>query len=96
MRRLKTATARAQIVHDVDLKDGKFALEGEKPVNPSGGLKSFGHPVGASGLRMMFEAWLQLRNEALQQGLKGRSAMNKAQLEAALSPSRGAHDGNNA
>ena len=34
------------------------------PVNPDGGLKSFGHPVGASGLRMMFEAWLQLRGEA--------------------------------
>ena len=34
------------------------------PVNPSGGLKSFGHPIGASGLRMLFEAWLQLRGEA--------------------------------
>ena len=33
-------------------------------MNPDGGLKSFGHPVGASGLRMMFEAWLQLRGEA--------------------------------
>lgn len=31
---------------------------------------------------------IQLRNEARQQGLKGRSAMNKAQLEAALAPSR--------
>ncbi|HEV7723359.1 MAG TPA: acetyl-CoA acetyltransferase, partial [Iamia sp.] len=26
--------------------------------------KSFGHPVGASGLRMMYEAWLQLRSRA--------------------------------
>ena len=43
---------------------GTFDLEGELPVNPDGGLKSFGHPVGASGLRMMFEAWLQLRGEA--------------------------------
>ena len=41
-----------------------FALDGDLPVNPDGGLKSFGHPVGASGLRMMFEAWLQLRGEA--------------------------------
>jgi acetyl-CoA C-acetyltransferase len=39
-------------------------LEGALPVNPDGGLKSFGHPVGASGLRMLFEAWLQLRGEA--------------------------------
>ncbi len=43
---------------------GTFDLDGDLPVNPDGGLKSFGHPVGASGLRMMFEAWLQLRDEA--------------------------------
>ena len=43
---------------------GTFALDGEFPVNPDGGLKSFGHPVGASGLRMFFECWLQLRGEA--------------------------------
>lgn len=43
---------------------GTFERDGELPVNPDGGLKSFGHPVGASGLRMMFEAWLQLRGEA--------------------------------
>jgi acetyl-CoA C-acetyltransferase len=44
--------------------DGAFDLDGDLPVNPDGGLKSFGHPVGASGLRMLFEAWLQLRGEA--------------------------------
>jgi acetyl-CoA C-acetyltransferase len=43
---------------------GTYDLTGELPVNPDGGLKSFGHPVGASGLRMMFECWLQLRGEA--------------------------------
>jgi acetyl-CoA C-acetyltransferase len=43
---------------------GTFERDGELPVNPDGGLKSFGHPVGATGLRMMFEAWLQLRGEA--------------------------------
>ncbi len=43
---------------------GAFDLHGDLPVNPDGGLKSFGHPVGASGLRMMFEAWLQLRHDA--------------------------------
>ena len=31
---------------------GTFDLDGDLPVNPDGGLKSFGHPVGASGLRM--------------------------------------------
>ncbi len=43
---------------------GTFDLDGDLPVNPDGGLKSFGHPIGASGLRMLFEAWLQLRGEA--------------------------------
>jgi len=43
---------------------GAFDLGGELPVNPDGGLKSFGHPIGASGLRMLFECWVQLRQEA--------------------------------
>ncbi len=43
---------------------GTYDRDGALPVNPDGGLKSFGHPVGASGLRMLFEAWLQLRGEA--------------------------------
>ncbi|MBB4663901.1 acetyl-CoA acetyltransferase [Conexibacter arvalis] len=47
-----------------DELDGAFDLDGELPVNPDGGLKSFGHPVGASGLRMLFECWLQFRGEA--------------------------------
>jgi acetyl-CoA C-acetyltransferase len=47
-----------------DVLSGSFDLEGDLPVNPDGGLKAFGHPIGASGLRMMFEAWLQLRGEA--------------------------------
>jgi acetyl-CoA C-acetyltransferase len=47
-----------------DVLDGRFDLDGPQPVNPDGGLKSFGHPIGASGLRMMYEAWLQLRGEA--------------------------------
>jgi acetyl-CoA C-acetyltransferase len=47
-----------------DELDGTFDLDGRLPVNPDGGLKSFGHPVGASGLRMLFECWLQIRGEA--------------------------------
>jgi acetyl-CoA C-acetyltransferase len=42
---------------------GTFDLSGDLPVNTDGGLKSFGHPVGASGLRMLYECWLQLRKE---------------------------------
>ena len=47
-----------------DVMAGTFDRLGELPVNPDGGLKSFGHPIGASGLRMLFECWLQLRGEA--------------------------------
>lgn len=43
---------------------GAFDRDGDLPVNPDGGLKAFGHPVGASGLRMMFECWLQLTGQA--------------------------------
>ncbi|MFE4667537.1 acetyl-CoA acetyltransferase [Streptomyces sp. NPDC056716] len=46
------------------VQEGAFDLDGDLPVNPDGGLKSFGHPVGATGLRMVFETWLQLRGEA--------------------------------
>lgn len=47
-----------------DILDGAFELGGRLPVNPDGGLKSFGHPVGASGLRMLYECWLQFRGAA--------------------------------
>jgi len=47
-----------------DVQNGTFALDGDLPVNTDGGLKSFGHPVGASGLRMHYECFLQLRGEA--------------------------------
>lgn len=47
-----------------DILNGKYDLGGLLPVNSDGGLKSFGHPVGASGLRMIFELWLQFRGEA--------------------------------
>ncbi len=53
-----------------DVMEGFFDLDGKLPVNPDGGLKSFGHPIGASGLRMMYEMWLQLRGEAGQRQLK--------------------------
>jgi acetyl-CoA C-acetyltransferase len=47
-----------------DVLAGTFDLDGPLPVNPDGGLKSFGHPVGASGLRMLYECWLQFHGEA--------------------------------
>ena len=47
-----------------EVLSGTFDLDGELAVTPDGGLKSFGHPIGASGLRMLDECWLQLRGEA--------------------------------
>jgi acetyl-CoA C-acetyltransferase len=54
-----------------DVLDGTFDLDGRLPVNPDGGLKSFGHPVGASGLRMLFECWLQFRGDAGERQIAG-------------------------
>ncbi|NRG43775.1 acetyl-CoA acetyltransferase [Bacillus sp. CRN 9] len=47
-----------------DVLNGVFELDGELPVNPDGGLKSFGHPIGASGLRMLYEMYLQFQGKA--------------------------------
>ncbi|MWD29892.1 acetyl-CoA acetyltransferase [Aquicoccus sp. SCR17] len=44
--------------------DGRFGADGAQPCQIDGGLKCFGHPVGASGLRMLYEAWLQLTGQA--------------------------------
>lgn len=44
--------------------DGAFDRDGTIPCQVDGGLKCFGHPVGASGLRMLYEAWLQLSGKA--------------------------------
>jgi acetyl-CoA C-acetyltransferase len=55
---------------------GAFDRDGDLPINPDGGLKSFGHPVGATGLRMLYECWLQLRGQAppeRQIDLRGRT-----------------------
>jgi len=47
-----------------DIDAGFFELEGGLPVNTDGGLKCFGHPVGASGLRMTYEIYKQLQEKA--------------------------------
>ena len=47
-----------------DVQAGAFTLEGDLPVNTDGGLKCFGHPIGASGVRMMYEIYKQLQGQA--------------------------------
>ena len=55
-------------IHDV--LDGVFDRDGALPVQPDGGLKCFGHPIGASGLRMVYEIWLQLQRRAGERQLR--------------------------
>ena len=45
----------------------RTAVDGDVPINPSGGLISRGHPVGATGLAQVYELILQLRGEAANQ-----------------------------
>ena len=53
-----------------DVKSGFFSLEGGLPVNTDGGLKCFGHPLGASGIRMMYEVYKQLQGKADKRQIK--------------------------
>lgn len=46
------------------IREGRSSLEGDLPVNPSGGLKCFGHPIGASGVRMTYVIYEQLLKRA--------------------------------
>ncbi len=66
----------AEIVHLEDLgffkpgqgykavAEGQTRLDGPKPINTSGGLKTKGHPVGATGVAQLYEVWVQLRRKA--------------------------------
>jgi acetyl-CoA C-acetyltransferase len=53
-----------------DVESGFFELDGGLPVNTDGGLKAFGHPVGASGLRMVYEIYQQIQGKAGKRQLK--------------------------
>jgi len=46
------------------IEEGVTTLQGDLPVNTDGGLKAFGHPIGASGLRMVYEVANQLQSRA--------------------------------
>ena len=47
-----------------DALNGKYMLDGKLPVNTDGGLKAMGHPIGASGIRMVYESWVQMHGKA--------------------------------
>ncbi len=53
-----------------DIEEGFFSRAGKIPSQPDGGLKCFGHPIGASGLRMMYEIYKQLQGKAGERQIK--------------------------
>lgn len=53
-----------------DIEAGTFELSGPLPVQPDGGLKCFGHPIGASGIRMLYEPYLQFQGRAGKRQIK--------------------------
>jgi acetyl-CoA C-acetyltransferase len=61
-------SAEGRALHDV--RDGFFDADGGIPCQIDGGLKCFGHPIGASGLRMLYEMYLQLLGRAGDRQLK--------------------------
>lgn len=73
---LHDATAMGEILHSENLgfaefggagpaaERGDFSIGGRIPINPSGGLESKGHPIGATGLGQLYELVTQLRGEA--------------------------------
>jgi acetyl-CoA C-acetyltransferase len=53
-----------------DALDGFYDRDGQVPCQVDGGLKCFGHPIGASGLRMLYEMYLQLHGRAGERQVK--------------------------
>ena len=56
-----------------DIRDGVYDRDGRTPCQVDGGLKCFGHPIGASGLRMAYEIYLQLLGRAGERQLESPS-----------------------
>ncbi len=49
-------------------RKGNFKIDGKTPINISGGLKSKGHPIGATGVSQVYEVTKQLRGDLVDQG----------------------------
>ena len=56
-----------------DVMDGFYDADGAIPCQIDGGLKCFGHPIGASGIRMLYEMYLQLTDRAGERQLSNPS-----------------------
>lgn len=55
------------------VEDGSIEIGGRIPINPSGGLIGAGHPVGATGVRMLLDAWKQVTGQAGDCQVRGAS-----------------------
>ena len=69
------------------VKNGESKLDGAKPINTSGGLKSKGHPVGATGAAQAVEIFKQMR------GIAERNRQVKFDVERALTHNLGGSGG---
>lgn len=56
------------------VESGATNIDGDFPINTSGGLMSRGHPIGASGIAQIFEAFSQIRGEAGKRQIKNHSS----------------------
>ncbi len=61
-----------------DVLDGRYDRDGAIPCQIDGGLKCFGHPIGATGLRMAYEIYLQLLGRGGERQLRGRAGHGPA------------------
>jgi acetyl-CoA C-acetyltransferase len=66
-----------------DILDGRYDSTGAIPCQIDGGLKCFGHPIGASGLRMVYELYLQLNGRA--------GARQRSKVDMGLTQNLGGH-----
>ncbi|MGM0716798.1 MAG: thiolase C-terminal domain-containing protein, partial [Halobacteriota archaeon] len=55
----------------VAAEEGRTARDGDIPINPSGGLKAKGHPIGATGTAQIVELTEQIRGDAGERQLDG-------------------------
>ncbi|MBT4161999.1 MAG: acetyl-CoA acetyltransferase [Gammaproteobacteria bacterium] len=64
-------SAEGTVINDV--MDGFYDADGQIPCQIDGGLKCFGHPIGASGIRMLYEMYLQIQGRAGERQLSNPS-----------------------
>jgi len=54
------------------VREGRTAIEGDRPINTGGGLVGFGHPVGATGVKQIVELWRQMKGKSGDYQVKGQ------------------------